>query len=292
MKGGWLLAASVLTAFNLKAELITIPAAADTGLHQASPGSNLGATAHVPAGKTGTFASGALTRGLYRFDLTPLPAGAVIQSATLRLSVIFVPPSGPSATFNLHRLLKHWIEGEGIGNQGQPATDGGASWLNRTTEPWTQPGGAPGQDFVAAPSATLTIESEGSYEFTSAQLTQDVQAFATNPLSNFGWMLKADNETILQTAKRFGSKESSLGQPELIIQYSLAPARPQITSIRREGTNLRIDWSGGTPNFQLERTEALTPANWQPVTALQAERSATVPQPPTTGFFRVASSHP
>lgn len=82
-----------------------------------------------------------------------------------------------------------------------------------------------GGDHVTKASANLAVGPSGStLLWTSAALTSDVQAWASDPARNHGWMLRSD-ETHPQTAKRFDSAKSlDLAlRPVLIIEYGIIP---------------------------------------------------------------------
>ncbi len=128
---------------------------------------------------------------------------------------------------SLYRLSSDWVEGNGFINgainpdrgTGQGATwgcsvdnnirntltDCATSWdmLNNSTLP-----------FVSLPTATNTIVNNqtGTIDF---NVTTDLNDFLNSSSSNFGWILKKDDES-LSGEVSFGSKESQFA-PQLII---------------------------------------------------------------------------
>ncbi|MDB6122435.1 MAG: uncharacterized protein JWQ71_1428 [Pedosphaera sp.] len=68
-------------------------------------------------------------------------------------------------------------------------------------------------------------EGVGNYGFSSnSALVLDVQNWLNNPSSDFGWILLAQNESTLNTAKRFGSREDGLNRgPVLTIDFTPVP---------------------------------------------------------------------
>ena len=182
-------------------------------------------------------------RALLQFNLSSVPIGASVTSATVQLRCDKQASSDPEAgPFNLHRAAGQW--GEGFSDSGYstpgagvPATFGDATWRLRQVQitgavpsgiAWTVPGG----DYAAAPSATTTVGlpnlSGAFYTWSSAQnaqLAADVSAWLANPAGNFGWILIGP-ETGGATAKRFISRENQLnpaGAPRLNLTYVLAP---------------------------------------------------------------------
>lgn len=223
--GGLLLASPAL------AETVQLNPVADTTLIQASPNNNLGGKSYFNAGTTQNFTK---NRGLVQFDpLASVPAGAVIQSVIVSFEVVGQPTDGYApATFELHRMLVSW--GEGNKNPsaqvglGLPASTGEATWNSRfhnMDQPWSQPGGAAGTDFATAASAGQVVYDVGNspYVFgSSADLVADVQYWVDHPDQNYGWMLKIADESVDFTARRFGSSESP-DAAIMTIQYAMVP---------------------------------------------------------------------
>lgn len=215
-----------------RCETVELKSVADTTLIQTAPNNNHGATTFFNAGTTGM---GTLNRGLIRFDLAGvIPTDAVIQSAYLNLTVVFVPAAQLElALFGIHRVLAPWGEGDKVPESanspglGAPATGHEATWNNRfhdTQESWSVPGGQSGVDFVSNASSVEFIETEGTYRFdTTPRLNNDVQGWVANPQSNFGWMLVTFSEDVRYTARRFGSREDPDYAPTLTVTYQVVP---------------------------------------------------------------------
>src|SRR5216110_2153548 len=97
----------LLSGFGLlasRAVTTNLAAVADTFINTGSADNNAGANPWFDAGKDGV---GAVRRGLLRFDLTAIPPGSTVTSATLQLTVIKVPGNGIGAVnsiFDLFRL--------------------------------------------------------------------------------------------------------------------------------------------------------------------------------------------
>ncbi len=170
----------------------------------------------------GVTATGVIRRGLMAFDIAgAIPAGAIIQNATLTLN-LSNSNTGPQP-ITLHKVLADWGEGSsnatGAEGSGAPADPGDATWIHRffDTVFWTTPGG----DFTATSSASQTVGNPGVYTWgPSAQMTADVQSWLDNPSQNFGWLLMG-NEEEAQTAKRFDTHEHPIvaNRPALTITF-------------------------------------------------------------------------
>jgi hypothetical protein len=213
------------------AETLVLHPVADTSLISAAPDNNNGGQAWVLAGVTQNFTT---NRGLFRFDLSGLPPGSVIESASLSLEVTRQPRDGYApGPFGLHRMLQAWGEGNKIaldnaGGLGAPATAGEATWNAAFAGAlaWTAPGGAADADFAAIASAEVFIYGVGDspYLFPSTpELIADVQAWLDHPASNFGWMLRCEDESPNFTARRFGSREDAGSLPQLFLQFTVIP---------------------------------------------------------------------
>ncbi len=183
----------------------------------------------------GTTQRAGLRRGLLRFNLTTIPSGAIVTSASLRLQLIRTRPES-SPTVRIHRLTQSWDEGTSVsfGGIGSLATLGDATWLHRfcgapnaadivagrpcgvaTSQFWTTAGG----DFVAGASAVQSVVGLGPYSWSSAQLTADVQSWINVPASNFGWVVVDEPSS---SSKGYASRENvdPTIRPQLTITWS------------------------------------------------------------------------
>lgn len=204
-------------------DTIALTPVLDNTLYESTLGTiSNGAGQHLFAGTTG---NGDIRRGLLAFDLSGIPAGAIVLSATLTLTMSkTIAGETPVA---LHALTADWGEGtsDALGEEGTGATaaPGDATWLHTffDTDLWAQPGG----DFDAAPSAVTPVGGPGVYAWASPGLAADVAGWLANPSGNFGWVLLGD-ETAATTAKRFDSRENApANRPRLAITYTVAAER-------------------------------------------------------------------
>jgi hypothetical protein len=170
----------------------------------------------------GTTAGGFVRRALLRFDLSSIPAGQVVVSASLRL---FETRSVDDHAVHVHRLLSPWGEGPSNGGSlgsGAPAQAGDATWRWNSfgVSEWTQRGG----DFVAQSSAaTLVGSAPAPYTWASTPgLVADVQGWLDQPGSNFGWILIGAEPADTRTAKRFDSRHGSVA-PQLWVVTTPVP---------------------------------------------------------------------
>ncbi len=186
-----------------------------------------GSGSHVFMGRTGPDADSSSRRALLRFDVSAIPADAVIDSAELSFGINQVPSVLPTGgTVSVHRVVADW----GEGGSNAPGPEGGgtaaqsqdATWQHRfyDTEFWTEPGG----DFLLTASSasgygadieTITLPS-------TEAMTRDIRKWVKYPDENFGWMM-IGNETQDYTARRIDSRDQGGGAPpELTVEFHMA----------------------------------------------------------------------
>lgn len=168
-------------------------------------------------------------KSMIRFDLSSIPAGAIINSATLRLRCTQVGVSD-SADISLYRALTEWYEGDASGGT---TTIDGSTWNNRNhigTVAWSGgAGGASGSDYNATPSATTAVTVvDADYDW---DVAADVQNFIDGVNPNYGWwILHSGGST---TSKQFSTSDNATAgnRPELIIDYTEGPLPSVVDSI-------------------------------------------------------------
>lgn len=204
----------------------------DTSIYQNHPEYNLGGTTLV----SGTNQQFSNSRALFSFDLSAIPADAIVTSVQVSLFVTRRPDpdqhGGPvNSDFSLYRALQNWTEGTGGAVTGSPSATGDTTWndlhFNTTGDSWTIPGGQIGTDFASTPSATTSVGDVGLYLWgSSSELVDDVQSWLNSPSTNYGFALISESENVAGTARRFASREQPGGDkpaPTLTVTYQSAP---------------------------------------------------------------------
>lgn len=211
---------TVLTVLSVPApalaDFVDLPAIKDNTLYETPVGNSNGIGDGVYVGRIGTFGSNTLRRGLMAFDFSSIPSGATIDAVTLALTLAQTP-DGAAHDVSLHRVNATWGEAGSLGSgSGGPAQPGDATWLERLhgSTAWASPGG----DFVALASGSQTVADVGPYQWSSAGLVADVQAWVDSPASNHGWLLLG-NESGPRSAKKFYSREG-FTPPSLHVEYT------------------------------------------------------------------------
>ena len=197
----------------------------DTSIYSSSNTVSNGAGQLLNAGRTN---GGATIRSPLNFGAAiALPPNATITNAVLTLTN--TAGGGGTQPVAVHRLLADWGEGTsdagGQEDTGAAATPGDATWSDRVYPGtlWSTTGG----DFDPVASATANVANEGTYNFSSAALIANVQAWVDNPSSEFGWVI-VGNEAVINTSKRFASRQNgtTTSWPKLSISYSVATSDP------------------------------------------------------------------
>jgi hypothetical protein len=134
--------------------------------------------------------SGGTVRGprrfLTQFDVSSIPSGATIESATLSLYFVRSSSTVPTITdYKLSRLQsgRSWIEGVGQA----PATDGSVTWNSQASYatgsiPWEVPGATGATDIDLATTKTFTKNAPNS-EWVSF----DVKSWVEGWITDGGW---------------------------------------------------------------------------------------------------------
>lgn len=273
-----LLVVSLLSASVGGAASITLNPMHDTFISEAFDTPN-GAGTDMVIGTQGATAGLAKNRGLIQFALSSLPPGAVVQSATLRLTVTKTPQFPVNSNFTLHRLAQPWDDLE-------------STWMLRLDpgENWAAPGGREGTDFSAASSGRVLVSDVGDYTFESTpELVADVNAWLTNSAENHGWMVKTEDESVGFTARRFASREGLSGAPVLEVQF----AAPEISLAEIVGNQLCLHFAARQgKSYVVERRDLVDRGEWAVIATLppaDVTGEVTVCDPLGTGtvFYRV-----
>lgn len=224
----------------------TLNANSDNTLYQDDFGTvSNGKGNHFFAGKT---YSDRIRRGLISFSVTEqIPPGAVVTD--VRLVLHMSKTISGSHRVTLYKASKHWGEGESYANgeegTGTQAETGDATWINNiySTENWDNPGG----DYSGTESANSNVDGIGFYNWSGTQMTNDVQNWVNNNISNYGWILVGDEEDI-GTAKRFDTKENSDAnvRPKLIVTYTFNKVALRMSALT-EGLIQSPIFSAGIP---------------------------------------------
>lgn len=211
-----------VTAFTTYGQTtVELPASKDNTLYEIAAGNlSNGAGDFLFVGNTDQDNSINTRRALLQFDLSGIPATAVINSVSLELQVTKRATATPR-TVSIHRLTDDWGEGTshaaGQEGAGATATTGDATWTHQffNTDLWANPGG----DYNVTASASTTVSALGSYTWSTTQMIIDVTNWVNGSVSNYGWIVIGDESTT-ETSYQIRSRENGATPPNLIISYT------------------------------------------------------------------------
>jgi hypothetical protein len=266
------------------ADTVTLNPSADTTLFETDPDNNMGATPSLVSGTTaGVLRQPFRSRAVMRFNVAGVtPAGAVITSATLKLTVVKIPSAPSNSEFGLHRMLVRWGEGNKNDKTGSQATTGESTWNSRMflLPQWGAPGGKAGTDFATDTSSSTFVSGLGPYTFASSpNMVADVQFWLDSTNSNFGWILISQDEASDSTARRFASREGGANAPALVIEYNAGQTQaqpPRLGQISLQGgaVSFQFDVEPQRP-YTVEFNNALAATNWLTLTNIAAQPAPT-----------------
>lgn len=164
-----------------------------------------------------------LIKALLRFNVSALPATAVVDEAILQ--VYYTGRSnGNTLTLGAHRVLAEWVDSQA--NRVQ----------RKTGVNWQVAGMGSGSDYAAAAEATAALTGAGG-AWVDLNVTNAVQAWVADPTNNHGLALlqaAASGYVIYDFCSEKGWSPCALAQaPKLTIRYHLAPPAPVQATFQR-----------------------------------------------------------
>lgn len=183
----------------------TLIATKATRMEDTSPTTNFSSQNSIHAGEYN--AGAIIDRSLIQFDLSSIPAGAIISSATLKLYKTTDDSSNNTRTLRIYRLLRSWVEAQATWNKADSGTNWGtAGCANTTTDREATDIGSvsmPDPPVAGYKSITLTVSA--------------IQAMITGGgFTNNGFLMKMDTET--DDYNVFSDQTVSGQEPTLVIE--------------------------------------------------------------------------
>lgn len=237
-----LLVVSIILSPVCTADTVTIYAAGDTYIQESAPNYNYGDESDIHLRNNLDQPYDRVI--LIGFNLSSIPANAVITQATLRLYQYETSYMDANDWLKVgaYRLLKHFDEGTG-------GYQDGATWYHRHAngqDPWNQPG-ARGRSTdpdrhsannlgIPDSVATLTyIPSGGSGRWVEWDVTPSAQYWHRNPTKNYGLVLDKwlegnycyDNQQWVKFwSREYGDPNY---RPQLVVTYLIPSSQPPLT---------------------------------------------------------------
>ena len=209
---------------------------ADTHIYAYEPTSNFSAEGSIRVGLRQYYVS------LLRFDISAVPANAVVQRATLELYA--VGWGGANMTIDAYRVLRNMDPAQATWNQAANGSTWGTPGGNNTTT-----------DRAALPEASATTDS--LFEWSVFDLTSLVQSWLDGSLANNGVMLRGQVPAA-SDVYYFASAQNSNSQfrPRLVISYRVS-GTPAPT---------RTSTATPTPTLSVAPSPTLSPTRTTPGT--------------------------
>jgi hypothetical protein len=220
---------------------IELVAAEDTYMSASDVQYNNGGNTSIHVdGTTGTSRRGALMK----WDLSSIPSGATISTASLRVNVT----TASALVFNMYNMRRSWVEG--TSTQANSTTsanwntyDGATSWgtvgaANTSSDRYdTNMWGADATSFASTGSKTVSLNSNG---------ISVLQGWLTTPASNYGVAIQNYSGSTAD-AVFFDSSEATTAanRPTLLINYCTGGTTPTITTT---GSLSAFSTTTGTPS--------------------------------------------
>lgn len=210
------------------ATTITLTANGDSMLtNNGTTNTNWGAAADLQVGE---YNGGTETdRMILQFDLSSIPAGATINSATLSL-YLTNDYSDNARTFRVYRNKRPWDEGTRVGS----GSADGVTWdVYSTGNSWQTAGGSGSNDRESSDIGSRAMsasESTGAYKDFSLTASAVREMIPGGTFANNGFIIQADTEN--NDMYDFASREDATSghRPKLVIDYSPATPTPTATS--------------------------------------------------------------
>jgi hypothetical protein len=166
---------------------------ADSYVREDKDASNYGTLTDMDVISKKTGSKGKNARSLVQFDVSSIPAGSTITSATLTLCATAVPAT--IRTYEVYQVTAGW-------------TETGVTWANQPS---------------TAATATATATTPTVPGCMTWVVTANVQAWVAGTTANNGWLIKDQSENSTQQEKsQFRTRESGVAaeRPLLDVSYT------------------------------------------------------------------------
>jgi hypothetical protein len=195
----------------------------DAYIHQENPTYNYGNSSPLIVDSDDPYNSDNDVSALLSWDLSSVPAGSILESASITVYVEDETASG-SEGFDMYAIIQSWTEGTGDG----AVTENGVTWNTYDgINAW--PGGAGGAgDMEDNVLASFTPSTTGTYTVNiNSSGIAAIQQWIDLPESNNGFMIHAGTETNGMDISS-GEGATIANRPKLTLTYSVPTSDPVI----------------------------------------------------------------
>jgi hypothetical protein len=166
----------------------------DAYVDQGAPATNFGTAVAMKTDGNGPGIKA--KRSFVAFDMSPLPSGSAVATATLQLCITALggmPPNAPGHTHVVERITASWVESV-ITWTDQPAVDA---------------------------SIVASIVIPGGLQCVSFDVATEVQAWVSGT-RYFGWRIRDNDESSGPSSLDYGTREHGIAaeQPSLSVSYT------------------------------------------------------------------------
>ncbi|GEM_PF-829002 len=162
---------------------------------------------------SGSFPAYIATRALIKFDISDIvPSNVIVTKAELVFNLNQIYGSN---TYTAYKLTRDWVEGNFCGDSSTTV----CTWTNYGAGSWTTPGG----DYDPTPvSNSLTVSGSLPQTITFNLNTAMVQSWISDPKNNYGIIIIAENESVINNSIFWYTREDNgLTGPLLKVYYKL-----------------------------------------------------------------------
>lgn len=189
-------------------DAVTLFPVADACVIQNAPTTNAGSTIDMWVGRDEDETNMGVLRSLVRFDVSSIPAGSTITSATLRVYLAgYWDYRNRRRTVTSYRLGGSWAEGS-------------VNWNNCPAS--------------AESYGSVDTISDGVWKYYDLDITTLVQAWVSGAYSNYGLMLRGPEISGAESSTRvfLTREEGETGEfrPQLVINYTAGGPTPTATA--------------------------------------------------------------
>lgn len=198
-------------------------------------------TNYATSGSIVLAGSSGYQKGLLKFDLSSIPAGAVIESAVLTIRQDSDGTSG-GHQIRLYRSLVDWFESGSTWNHRN--TSGAVGWAGGA-------GGAAGSEYSASSFASTPNVGFSTVDL-NFTVTSEIDAYVNGGITNRGWWIIRDGTVLATTVLNSSAHVTAATRPKLVVTYFVPSPRignsAGVATVSGELSDGSLQYSDLTPS--------------------------------------------